>query len=197
MKRQLVTPPAVEPLTYDELKAHLRVDTDDERSLIEALGRTARKLAERNTGRSFITQTLDLFDDVFRPILYLSHGPIQSVETVEWTDESGGANVVPPAEYQVDLVSTPARLLPAPGFVWPVVDPQTVNAVRVRVIAGWGDDGDAVPEPIQQALLLMVAGWFDNRAELTASAFTIKQMPFGAKALLGPYFAHRIEGYAA
>ena len=37
MPLQLITPPAIEPVTLDEARAHLKVDTADDDTLITAL----------------------------------------------------------------------------------------------------------------------------------------------------------------
>jgi hypothetical protein len=65
MSIQLVTPPAEEPVTLIEAKLHLRVDFDDDDTLIASLITAARQAAETLTGRQFITarwkQVLDCF----------------------------------------------------------------------------------------------------------------------------------------
>ena len=60
-----VTPPAVEPLTLQEAKDHLRVDHTDDDSLIDPMIKTARMYAEGKTRRALITQTWDWLLDSF------------------------------------------------------------------------------------------------------------------------------------
>lgn len=65
MATKRVTPPAIEPVTLDEAKAHLRVDINAEDSLITRLISDAREWVERFLRRSLITQTWALYLDAF------------------------------------------------------------------------------------------------------------------------------------
>jgi len=62
---QLITPPAGEPVTLLEAKAHLRVDFDDDDGLIQALISAARQAAETITSRQFMTARWKLVLDSF------------------------------------------------------------------------------------------------------------------------------------
>lgn len=55
----LTTPPAVEPVSIDEAKRHLRIDDDvyDDDDLVSALIAAARSYVEEVCGRSLLTQT--------------------------------------------------------------------------------------------------------------------------------------------
>jgi uncharacterized phiE125 gp8 family phage protein len=56
MGLESVTLPSGEPVSLEEAKAYLRVDSDDEDLLIAGLVSAARELAERHTRRAFLTQ---------------------------------------------------------------------------------------------------------------------------------------------
>ncbi|HHI82152.1 MAG TPA: hypothetical protein ENJ99_03285, partial [Rhizobiales bacterium] len=53
----LLTPPAIEPVSLVEAKAHLKVEVSDDDSLIDGLITTARQHIERQTGKALIDQT--------------------------------------------------------------------------------------------------------------------------------------------
>lgn len=65
----LVTPPAVEPLSLAEAKAHLRLEIDDDDDLVSALVVAARQKCESRLVRAFVTSgwrfTLDGFPGQF------------------------------------------------------------------------------------------------------------------------------------
>ena len=50
MTYALIHPPQAEPLTLADVKAHLRLDSGDEDTLLAALIRAAREHLERTTG---------------------------------------------------------------------------------------------------------------------------------------------------
>ena len=59
----LVTPPALEPVSLAEAKAHLRVGHADEDGLIGALIAAARRLAESQTGLCLVAEPWECFGD--------------------------------------------------------------------------------------------------------------------------------------
>lgn len=65
MPMQLITPPAGEPVSLQEAKAHLRVDFDDDDGLIQALIAAARQAAETITNRQLMSARWKLVMDSF------------------------------------------------------------------------------------------------------------------------------------
>ena len=65
MPMQLMTPPAGEPISLAEAKLHLRVDFDDDDSLIQVLISAARQAAETLTNRQFVTARWRMVLDSF------------------------------------------------------------------------------------------------------------------------------------
>src|SRR5204863_7116583 len=84
MSLQLITPPAIEPVTLAEAKAHLKVDTADDDALIAAQIAAARASAEWHLGRALITQSWIQWRDCWPAdgIIELSLPPLQSVASV-------------------------------------------------------------------------------------------------------------------
>ena len=190
MTFEVTTPPGVEPITWAELRDHLRLDTDDEQALGERWITTARELVERDTGQALISQTIAAYWDAFEPVLYLPRSPVQSVTTVQYVDAAGATQTVPVADWQLDKVSKPARLAPAPGLDWPNTRHAAFNAVIVTFVAGYGGAGTDVPDTFTQALYLIAGHWFDHREEVVDR--TLSRMPLAADNLLKRHFAHRI-----
>jgi len=62
---KLVTPPAVEPVTLDEAKAHLRLDSNEDDTYVSALIAAARERVELFLRRALITQTFEFTLDGF------------------------------------------------------------------------------------------------------------------------------------
>jgi uncharacterized phiE125 gp8 family phage protein len=82
MSLQLLAPPAAEPVTLAEAKAHLKLDTSDEDALVAALITAARARAEWHTGRAFVTQRWRLRLDAWpqQGVIELPLPPLVSVE---------------------------------------------------------------------------------------------------------------------
>ena len=83
--------PECEPLSYASASDHLRVDSEDDMTYIDALISVAREYVEGATGRVAATQTIlaqaSSFAD-FAPasntILRLGRSPVQSIEFVKY-----------------------------------------------------------------------------------------------------------------
>jgi uncharacterized phiE125 gp8 family phage protein len=181
MSLSLTTAPTAEPVTLDEAKAHLRVDTTDDDALITSLISAARARAEWHTSRAFVTQSWTLWLDAWpcSGMVEIPLPPLQSVASVTAYAMDDSATVLDAATYQIDTASSPARLILKPNTSLPV-NLRRVNAVAVAFTAGYGEAAD-VPAPIGEAILKLVANFYVNRGD--AEAVT----PAEALALLAPY----------
>lgn len=185
MTLTLVTPPANEPLSLADAKAHLRVDHSDEDTLINALIAAAREDAEDFRNQSFITQTWKLTLDVWPTepdVIELPRGPV-SVTSVKYTDEDGNTSTFASSNYVEDLESEPARLALKRSASWPSDTLQVVNGIEVTYVAGYGDDASDVPAAVVEALKLMIGHYYENR-EATITGTIISRIPLGAQHLL-------------
>jgi len=193
MALTLVTGPAVEPVTRNEAKAHLRVDISDDDTLIDGLITAARVHVEQHLKRALVTQTWDLVLDGFPGReARLPLPPLASVTSVTYTDDEGGAGSVDAGEYVVDTDREPGRVVLKSGGTWPAVTLREAAGVRVRFVAGYGNAA-AVPGPIKQAILLLVGTLYENREDtLVAQGVTVMRLPFGVQALLMPYRVIRV-----
>ncbi|WP_175837097.1 head-tail connector protein [Burkholderia anthina] len=182
-------PPEVEPITLDEAKLHLRVDIDDDDTLITALIVAARQFAESLTGRSFVTQTWQLTLDYFPICLELERGAVQTINAITYRDMSGVIQTVPfdaeangiqrssDGNIVADLTALPARIAPAFGRIWPIPMPE-IGAVTVNYTAGYGADTD-VPEGIKRWMLLRIGSLYAFREEIVAErSIKVDPMPF-------------------
>lgn len=205
MPLQQLLPPDDEPVTLAEAKLHLRVIDTAEDSLITLLIGAARRYAEAYTGRSIITQRWRLVLDSFpgpsltgipfgRPYglpghaVLLERGPVTKIDSIEYTAMDGTSQVMPAADYASDFSGPVARITPVFGKIWPITLPQ-IGAVRVNYTAGYGGDGEDVPEGIRHWILMRVGTLYENREELAhVKTGRIDPLPF-VDGLLDPYKA--------
>ena len=61
-----------------------------------------------------------------------------------------------------------------------------INGVKITFTAGYGDAAGDVPEPLRQALLLLVAHWYERREPVVLGETAI-QVPETVQSLLLPY----------
>ena len=202
MPMQLITPPAGEPISLAEAKLHLRVDFDDDDSLIQVLISAARQAAETLTNRQFVTARWRMVLDSFPgPSLMgvpagqtftlpghavlLPKSPVASVVEIRYLDMAGAWQVMPVANYTVDSACEPARITPVFGQIWPIALPQ-IGAVSVIFDAGYGN-ASAVPEGIKTWIKLRVGSLYVHREEVASmTRGRIDPLPF-IDGLLDPY----------
>lgn len=180
----LVSPPAVEPITLAEAKAHLRVTHSAEDDLIDGLITAARQHAEEYTKRAFITQTWEVTLDAFPTgQIRLPRPPLQEVAEVAYTDGNGDEQTV--ASFTTRPHPVAPAIYPLYAAEWPIAL-DDVGAVRVTFTAGYGDDRGDVPAPIRQAIKLLVGHYYANReGVVTGTIATV--LPLAVESLLGPY----------
>jgi len=188
MALRVATEPAVEPISIDDLKNDIRVDSDltADDALIRGFGLAARKVAELVQGRALITQTLELTLDGWPSKGYfeLPRPPLQSVTSIKYYDEDDSEATVSADSYFVDTVSEPGRVVLNSGEVWPSTVLRPVNGIKVTYVAGYGDDAEDVPETTVQAIRLLVGHWYENREAAMTTGSVPKELPFGVSALL-------------
>lgn len=184
--------PALEPVSLAEVKAHLRVDADDEDAYITSLVVAARELIESLTGYALITQTFQMRLDAWpneEGAVELPRPPLQSITAIEIVDENGTPVAVDADSYEVDAASRPGRILRKWDADWPEPVPD-LGGIRVTFVAGFGDAASDVPAALRQALLLLIAHWFERRE--AAGNESGAGLPFGIGALVRPFMPVRL-----
>ena len=183
----LLAGPAVEPVTLEETKAHLRVEFADDDALIGGLIKAARECAESATNRKLITQRWRVFEDKIPspPEFCLPFAPAQSVDWVRLWDTTNNGIVLAATAYSTDVIGEPAR-------VWlkdtPSATLRRYNAVEIAFTCGYGAAATTVPEPLRQAVKLLAAHWYENRIAVgDGSQQKYEELPLGVQYLLAPY----------
>lgn len=188
MTLKLHTAPAVEPITRANAKVKLGIASADTTSdtQIDWMIPAARRWVEQRINRALITQTWQLYLDSFPNMIRLPLGNVQSITHIKYTAQDGTLTTMAGADYQTDLVSIPARLMPSyAAGSWPSVRPNTFNTVEVQFVAGYGVAA-AVPEDIIEALYRIVGHWLNNQAAIEHGT-TITRIPFAVEQMLWPY----------
>ena len=212
--------PAVEPVSLVDAKAFLRIDTSDEDTLIQSLIMTSRLHIEVALGLALIQQTWSCFIDRWPPILdtrsaplqpggvvftipdprarlnatadaiLLPLNPVKSVDAIRVYADDGTFASLPLDGFVADLASKPARLVrrfatasPEPG--------RRLNGIEIAITAGFGPAPADVPAPIRQALLLLVAHWYEHRDPGEIGSIEAR-VPAAVSSLLSTYMPVRL-----
>ena len=188
--QQVLVAPLIEPLSLVEAKAWLRVDTPSEDDLIAALITAARLVIEAETRLLLITQswrlTLDRWPEHRSFELPLT--PCQAVLGVRTVDFGGVSNVIPTSAYALATNPQSAQL----HFTDVLPVDRTVCArLEIDLQVGYGDAATSVPEPLRQAIRLLVARWFENRGDVTADT-SGGHLSGPVAALIAPYRRLRV-----
>lgn len=196
MGLKLVTDSADWPVTIEQVKLHLRVDTDDDDDLIEAFIDAAVESAELFQGRALIDQTWDLYLDswpcsVWEGLRRVSQieipkPPLIEVVGVFYLDSSGAEQTLSASLYTVDTSNEPGRVVLKSGS-FPTL-PDLANAVRVRFRAGYLDQTvspavESVPKSTKAAILIMIADLYANRESIVVGQ-SVARIPWSAEWLL-------------
>lgn len=185
----LVAPPSSKPVSLDEAKLHLRVDHDDDNTLIEAFIDAATSHLDGYTGilgRCLVEQTWSIDFDSFHECMVLPLAPLMEVASITWRNEAGQIATIDDDEYVVDTdAGGVPRIRFRNGYSFPSGLYESA-AVSVTFKAGYAE----VPPAIKVAILLMVSNWYQNRE--AAVPGTMAELPLGASMLLSPYKRYSI-----
>lgn len=181
------TPPAVEPVTLAEAKAHCRVDTSDDDTYIGTLITAARQWVEEYLDRSLVNTQWTMRLDAFPYEIELPRPPIASSGTVTavtltYTLGDDSTATLSTSAYRVDRQSTPGVVRQLRNGTWPA-NLDDYNAVQVTWWGGYGATGLTVPAAIRHAMLMLIAHWYEYRGAVLTGSIS-KEIEYGVKSLL-------------
>jgi uncharacterized phiE125 gp8 family phage protein len=183
MSSILVTAPALEPLSLDEARGFLRVEHHDDDETIAALVAAARVHVEAQTRCAVITQrwriVLDCWPETGR--IDVRPAPLRELIAARVYDVDGVAHEIDTQAFVPDLAASALAFMP--GAL--AVPGRIAAGIELDVSVGYGDAAIDVPEPLRQAIRLLVAHWYENRG-LTAAG-TTSDLPAMVTALIAPY----------
>lgn len=155
--------PATMPVSLAEAKAHLRVDHDDQDDLITAQIKAATAYLDGYSGilgRALITQTWRQDFAAFADRLPLPVSPVIAIASIIYFDVGNMQQILDAGVYDLIAEARGAYVALQPQQSWPVTF-NRADAVSITFTAGFGAAAD-VPEPIRQAILLIVQRLFDG-----------------------------------
>lgn len=160
--------PDFEPVTLDEMKLALKVDTADDDDLISEMISSAREWIEDHTGQRIMKQTVVVVMDVIPAFLKLYVGPILSIDSITYLNDAGDETVLDSSLFSADLKSTPKRIL----FTdIPSIKSEVLGGVEITLTCGFSDSATesvqqmAVPAKIKRAIKYLVTTFYQRRED--------------------------------
>ena len=163
MRFRVTAPPMDEPIDLKMVRdTHLRGIPDDssENDYLRQLIRAAREYCENYTGLSLGTQTLEALPDRLEKTMTLPRPPIRRIVSVTVTRKDESVETVPASAYRLD----------AENVETPII---TYEAGTLEL-----------PATVQQAILLLVGHWYDNREAVVVGSVTSVEVGMAVKNLL-------------
>ena len=189
MSLSLVTDVTEEPVSLDEEKAHLRLDTDDDDAYLAGCIAAARVWVEGQTKRAILPQTWDYTVDYDWPEkdgwhrIELPLNPVKAITgtspevfSITYTDTDGATQTLAQSQYTLVSRTHCSYIVPAYNVTWPTVR-CVPNAITVRFVAG---DADNVPQELHRAIMILAGYYYENRE-------TGKGAPDAVEALISPF----------
>lgn len=176
MNLKRISGPNTEPVTVADVKLHTHIDYDVEDVLILNWIKAARIAAEDFQGMAYYTQVFDMsFDDWPLLPINVPKPPLVSVDSIKYYDTQNNEYEFDLNDTQIDSYSQPGRISLGYNIYWPTsVTLRTMNAVRIRFTAGYGDSGETtttpdfvvslIPENVKDAIYVYCAWRNENRA---------------------------------
>lgn len=166
----LLAGPAEEPVSLVEAKAFLRLDADAEDALVTTLIAAARLHVEGTTGRALVRQGWRAVLDAWPAgrAVTLPVAPLLELTEIRVFDEQDDEHVISIGQFQAELGVVPARLL-LPGTVSGMPELRERLGIEIDHVAGFGNAAD-VPRDLKQAVLALVAHWFEHRDAVADAA---------------------------
>lgn len=159
--------PAAAAVSAADLRAHLRLDSTDQDTYLEALISAATRSIELEANVQVITATWTLkLPDWWADRINLPRGPLQSVTSVQYVDDQGATQTLATANYDVVTAADLGRIHTADGATLPTVD-DVPQAVTITYVAGFGDAGTDVPADVLHAIKLLAAHFYAHAEPVT------------------------------
>jgi uncharacterized phiE125 gp8 family phage protein len=155
---------------------------------IELLITTARQYMEETLGRAFITQTWEYILDEFPKENYIAlplATPLVTVTSVTYYDTDDVPATQALTEVYQDVYSEPGRIVLNYGETWPTTNLRPANGVIIKYVCG--GTAASIPEPLQNAMMLLIGHLYENREIVAMTGAMPKEIPFAYKALVAPY----------
>lgn len=173
---------STEPVTVEELRTHLRMDTKEhDEHLRELITASRQWIEDVALWRLLLKQVVVEKFDNFAEEMEL-RWPTASVTSVAYTDTDGDSQTVADTVYELATVHGVNYIRLKHDQTWPTDVRSHEDVVTVTYSAGYGSGSSDVPTAIRRAILLHAGGLFRP----------VDAAPDTVNALLSMFAIHRV-----
>ncbi len=202
MRIELTTSPANPAATLAGVKLYSFKNTDAFDSKISSLIEPATKYVERYTGRKLINQTWTIWMDrdeyidrltAYKNTIMLSTLNVSAINSVTLYAPDNSTSVVTASDYRLSggVLSAGNRLAFNDQSTISTSNLRNVDSVAIEVTTGYGATSTDIPEPLTQALSVIIDHWVSFGMKSSKDA--LHEVPSSFKALIMPYMS--TEGF--
>lgn len=184
MSAMLIVEPVLEPVSLSEAKDYLRVDGTAEDANLTRLIAAARTWLEGMTRRALLSQTWRYLTPPPKAgVVSVPGTPLRSVLAVRLFGRNGTVTTLQPQDYVVSIGpgGTRVHLRHAPD---------DVTGAEIDAEIGYGADPADLPEDLRQAVLQLVAHWFERREPVVSGS--LAPVPMTVSSIAAPYRVARL-----
>ena len=181
MNYHRVSDGTIEPLSYQVVRDHLRVDdVPEEETLINLYNGAARQAWEMRTGHIISdTQTWTLTLDNWFGEVEIKKSPLIAISSIQYYDKADALQTLASTNYYTFLAGHIGRIRMKAGITLPSLNEDRPGNVIITFTAGYSTPNN-VPTDIKRALLLLIGHYYENRME-TQMQFSadVNNVPLG------------------
>lgn len=207
-KTKLINSPSESVISLNEIKSFLKIDHNDEDTLLEVLIESSTERLEDEIGFKFIEQEWEIYFDYFSKVsdgliftsddgtlssvqaranhLNLPFGKIIQIDSFSTFDDDDNEFMVDSATYQADIHSHYGKISLRYGSIWPATVLRPSNGIKISGLFGISPDAAGVPKKIKMAVMELVAAMYEYRGD------EYPKIPATALMLIEPYRRFKI-----
>lgn len=177
-------------ITAADAKKHVKVDLPDDDDLIQMYIKAARQVCEEFIDGALVPKTIDeqlqAWPTASDRAIRLSKGPIIQVDTIKYYDTDGNEQTIASTDsdfgdkFIVETIANYPAIVPKASFQFPDLETGRLYPITIRYQSGYNST-DLVPQPIKQAMLLLIGKFYENRVD------SVQKLPTAAEYLLNAY----------
>ena len=174
----MISDPAIEPVSLAEAKEYLRIDGTEDDGGLQRLIAAARTCIEGMTRRGLVTQTWRYLTGVPKDgKITVPGSPLRQILAVRLFGARDSVTTLDPQDYVISL-GEPATIHLRDAHA-------DVAGAEVDAEIGYGPAASDIPHDLRQAILQLVAHWFERREPVTNG--TLAAVPLTVSATAAPY----------